>query len=76
MYVTVCLFAKMFLVLFNANAKLDIVDLVELRRTVLVSEFETWLASIHSICGQYCFVLCGLISAAQRNEAEPDSNEE
>ena len=30
----------------------------------------------YSICGQYCFVLCGLISAAQRNEAEPDSNEE
>ena len=44
MYVTVCLFAEMFLVLFNANAKLDIVDLVELRRTVLVSEFETCLA--------------------------------
>ena len=32
--------------------------------------------NIYSICGQYCFVLCGLISAAQRNEAEPDSNEE
>ena len=31
---------------------------------------------IYSICGQYCFVLCGLISAAQRNEAEPDSSEE
>ena len=31
---------------------------------------------VYSICGQYCFVLCGLISAAQRNEAEPDSNEE
>ena len=31
---------------------------------------------IYIICGQYCFVLCGHISAAQRNEAEPDSNEE
>ena len=30
----------------------------------------------YSICRQYCFVLCGLISAAQRIEAEPDSNEE
>ena len=44
MYVTVCLFAEMFLVLFNASAKLDIVDLVELRRTVLVSQFDTCLA--------------------------------
>ena len=54
MYVTVCLFAEMFLVLFNANAKLDIVDLVELRRTVLVSEFDTWLASIY-VYANLCF---------------------
>ena len=31
---------------------------------------------MYSICGQHCFVLCGLVSAAQRNEPEPDSNEE
>ena len=31
-----------------------------------------------SICGLYCFILCGLISAAQMKEAKPeaDSNEE
>ena len=28
---------------------------------------------MYSICEQYCFVLCGLTSAVQRNEAEPDS---
>ena len=38
--------------------------------------FIALVAVINSICGQYCFVLCGLISAAQSNEAEPDSNEE
>ena len=49
--------------------------------TVALSELHRrshpYSKSTQSGCGQNCFVLCGLISAAQRNfdEAEPDSNE-
>ena len=40
---------------------------------------SAWTASIlyiYSICGQYCLVFCGLVSAAHRNEPKPESNEE
>ena len=48
----------------------------DLLTLVLLHDVLNTRTITYSICGQYCFIACGLISAAQGNDAEPDSDEE